>query len=385
MKTILILSYSPLDRDPRVRRQILALKNDYKIVAAGQTPPNISGVDFVSLNTKHDYRRLLLRIGSAVIGKSVRKLAASGHLEKAYWSPKHESIYQTVKRDHYDGIIANDVNMLPISIRIAKEKKIKVYFDAHEYPTRQNKKRNQDYKPLIYEWALKKYIQQPAIFTTVCEGLAKEYGAEFGRQPDIILNAPLLESLSPSKIDSGKIHLVHHGIAAPKRKIETLIELMPKLDSRFHLNLYLVDYNKSYLSHLKKLSKGSKKVTFHDPVKTELISKEINKHDIGIYMLNDDSFNMKYALPNKFFEFIQARLAIVIWPSPEMSKIIEAHKLGWVTKDRDIQAMASLLNNLNQQEISDAKSNSHDASKEFSSESSFSQIQNIARMITNDS
>jgi hypothetical protein len=27
------------------------------------------------------------------------------------------------------------------------------------------------------------------------------------------------------------------------------------------------------------------------------------------------------ALPNKFFEFIQARLAVAIWPSPEMSKI----------------------------------------------------------------
>ena len=69
MKEILILSYSPLDRDPRVRRQILALKNDYKIVAAGQTSPNICGVDFVSLNTKHDYRRLLLRMRSLVGGK----------------------------------------------------------------------------------------------------------------------------------------------------------------------------------------------------------------------------------------------------------------------------------------------------------------------------
>ena len=80
-------------------------------------------------------------------------------------------------------------------------------------------------------------------------------------------------------------------------------------------------------------------------------------------MLNDDSFNMKYALPNKFFEFIQVRLAIAIWPSPEMSVIIEEYGLGWVTKDRDIQTMASLLNNLSQKDISDAKLNSHDASK----------------------
>ena len=157
---------------------------------------------------------------------------------------------------------------------------------------------------------------------------------------------------------------------------------MQKLGRRFHLNLYLVDYNKSYLNHLKNLSKESKNITFHEPVKTEFISKEINKHDIGVYMLNDDSFNMKYALPNKFFEFIQARLAIAIWPSPEMSKIIDEHNLGWVTTDREVKSMASLLNNLSPKDIFDAKSNSHNASKKFSSEFSFSQIRNIASIIT---
>ncbi len=385
MKKILILSYSPLDRDPRVRRQILALKNDYMIVAAGQTSPNISGVDFVSLNTKHDYRRLLFRLGWMISGKSIRKLAFSGCLEKAYWDPKHESIYQKVKSINCDGIIANDVNMLPISIRIASEKNLKVYFDAHEYATKQNQEERRDYKSLIYEWALKNYIQQPASFTTVCEGLAKEYNSEFGRLPEIILNAPLLEDLSPSKVDPHKIDLVHHGIAAPKRKIETLIELMHKLDSRFHLNLYLVDYNKSYLSHLKYLSKDLDNITFKEPVKTELISKEINKYDIGIYMLNDDSFNMKYALPNKFFEFIQARLAIAIWPSPEMAKIIENNKLGWVTTSRDIQNMASLLNHLSEQDIFEAKLRSHDSSRAYSSDISFSQIKSIASIITKNS
>ena len=37
MKTVLIISYSPLHRDPRILRQIKALKQEYKIVTIGYT------------------------------------------------------------------------------------------------------------------------------------------------------------------------------------------------------------------------------------------------------------------------------------------------------------------------------------------------------------
>jgi hypothetical protein len=38
MKTVLIISYSPLHRDPRILRQIQALKDKYKIITIGYTP-----------------------------------------------------------------------------------------------------------------------------------------------------------------------------------------------------------------------------------------------------------------------------------------------------------------------------------------------------------
>ena len=45
-KNILIISYSPLHRDPRILRQIQALKDDYKIQTVGWTNPNVKDVDF---------------------------------------------------------------------------------------------------------------------------------------------------------------------------------------------------------------------------------------------------------------------------------------------------------------------------------------------------
>ncbi len=50
------------------------------------------------------------------------------------------------------------------------------------------------------------------------------------------------------------------------------------------------------------------------------ISDTISKYDIGLYMLQPNTFNQKWHCLIKFLNFIQARLAIAIWPSQEMVK-----------------------------------------------------------------
>ena len=87
-------------------------------------------------------------------------------------------------------------------------------------------------------------------------------------------------------------------------------------------------------------------------------------------------------LPNKYFEFIQARLAVAIWPSPEMAKVTEKHQLGWITRERSIDEMASLLNCLTREEIDLAKSNSDKCAEVYSSKISKKRLQSIARSIT---
>jgi hypothetical protein len=47
MKTILIISFTDLGRDPRVNRQIRFLKDDYNIIAAGTVEPAIDIVRYI--------------------------------------------------------------------------------------------------------------------------------------------------------------------------------------------------------------------------------------------------------------------------------------------------------------------------------------------------
>ena len=67
------------------------------------------------------------------------------------------------------------------------------------------------------------------------------------------------------------------------------------------------------------------------------------------------------ALPNKLFEFIQGRLAIAIWPSPEMARIVHEYKCGIVSEDFTIESIANRLNSLSVQDIMKFKQNSHTA------------------------
>ncbi|HSF55750.1 MAG TPA: hypothetical protein VLA71_18500, partial [Algoriphagus sp.] len=130
------------------------------------------------------------------------------------------------------------------------------------------------------------------------------------------------------------------------------------LDERFELKLMLLPTDLGYLNELKELAKD-KKTEFLPSVPTQEISAFINQFDIGLFILEPVNFNYANALPNKFFEFIQARLTIAIGPSPEMKKIVEAEQNGVVTQFFDEVEMARTLNALSMQEIQEMKEISH--------------------------
>lgn len=77
------------------------------------------------------------------------------------------------------------------------------------------------------------------------------------------------------------------------------------------------------------------------------------------------SFNVKHMMPNKLFEFVQARLAVAIGPSPDMKKFVEQQGVGIVAEDFSPRSMASALNSLSTADIIRFKQKSNEAAKQF--------------------
>jgi glycosyltransferase involved in cell wall biosynthesis len=142
---------------------------------------------------------------------------------------------------------------------------------------------------------------------------------------------------------------------------------MQFLDDRFELNLMLVG-DTDYIASLKQLAASHSNVNFLPPIGTKEIASFTNQFDVGIYSLPPTNFNNEHALPNKFFEYIQARLAIVIAPSPEMVRLVKQYELGVVAEDFSPRGMAHAIRGLTVEQIDQFKANASKHAYELSAE-----------------
>jgi hypothetical protein len=419
---ILILSYSDFDKDPRIIRQIEALKDQYELIQCGVAPNLRYPSRFVKINgythlkynvpeqlTFHlQYPTPLRKIISLVIGKpyyrwvfpTARELNRKREIKSfhtndygwRYWAGNAHvgspsKIVEIFGKEPIDVIIANDIDTLPIALGIAKRNKAKVLFDAHEYHPKEIEdnedwvRTEQPYKT----WLCKEYIPQVDCMTTVCEGIAQEYAKNFGVTPEVITNATSFYDLTPTITNEKHIKLIHHGICSPSRKIELMIEMMNYLDDRFSLDLILVHdiYTKAYYDKLIESVKHNKKIQFKPPVPTSEIPIHTNQYDIGVFILKPVNLNYHYALPNKFFEFVQARLAIAIAPSPEMTKYIQKYDVGIVAEDYTPQSLAAKLNALTHTQIMYYKQQAHQHAHELSADINKKRINTIVNRLLN--
>ena len=165
-------------------------------------------------------------------------------------------------------------------------------------------------------------------------------------------------------IDKNHIKIIHHGYASPDRCIEIMIETMDYVDNRFSLDLMLVaNWNLEYYEELKAMAQNRNNVRIIPPVAFEEIVPFSSKYDIGMFLVPPTTYNLQMCLPNKFFEFIQARLALAIGPSPEMAKYLTAYDLGIVAPNFTPQSMAKALNALTKEQILIYKENANKTAK----------------------
>ncbi len=266
--------------------------------------------------------------------------------------------------DTWSRLIVHDLQLLPLALRLAKG--APVYFDAREFYPKQNEESwlFRHFEMPVRQWLCEHYIPQCRAMFTVSNGLRQCYRESFGAEATLLRSVPNFAELAPTPLAEGRIRLVHHGVANANRGLDQLIKMTRLLDDRFSLDLYLTGRSAA-VSRLKQLASRFEKVTIHPPVPFEAIIPTLNAYDVGIAFYPPIALNLKYCLPNKFFEFIQARLAVVVGPSPDMAELIEEYAIGLVTDDFDFATLARQLNALDAAAISEAKARSHEAAQEL--------------------
>jgi len=371
---ILIISVSDLKNDPRVYRQISHLSGTHKVTCVGLGDPQLDGVTFHAIPASSPLP-IKLRTGVAMAFRRYGSLAET--------FPALQQLRPSISREPFDLVIANDTSAL--SFAFAVRGGAPVLFDAHEYAPREFElSRRWRLLSQGYQYYLcRAYLPQCAAMTTVCAGLADEYEREFGVRPDVITNAAPYHDISPRPTDPERIRIIHHGLAGEERRIEAMIETMDSVDRRFSLDLMLVkaEGGDAYYKHLQKMAADRPNVTLRDPVPMHRIVETIAEYDIGLFLLSPSNFNYYHALPNKLFEFVQARLAIAVGPSPEMARIVRDHDLGIVAPDFEPATMADNLNALTAEQIDHHKGQSHRHAHALSADGNMQKLNEIIASI----
>lgn len=365
MTRILSISFSPIHADSRVMRQVEVLREHGDVTTVGYGPAP-EGVE----------RHIRVPDWAASLPQTplgVARLALRAHRSVELTSPGEAAVLrETVSSGPYDLIVANDARALPLAFAAAGDgpDAPPVYADMHEWAAEE--------RATVFVWRVlvgpymehlsSTYLPRAAAVTSVSSGLAGLYSERYGIETEVVRNAADFQDLHPQPVDPDRIKLVHSGTADPERNILELIEASERLGDRFSLDLYLLEVPGGHLKVIKTRAAAASRVTVHDPVPPDTLPRVLNQYDLGVFLYPLRTLSHLYHLPNKFFDFVQARLGLVFSPAPEIDAHIGRYGIGIITRDTTADALVEALQNLTADDVTRFKAASDAAAQELSSE-----------------
>jgi hypothetical protein len=358
---ILCISFSDINRDSRVLRQleVLAELGDVTTVAYGEQPTGATE----HLRIDEDLPSLPQTPAGVLL------LALRRYDKVELTAPAIRDVLRLVGDRTFDLVVANEARAMAVGHHIAKG--VPVVADMHEWAP-EERAHVRSWRLLVkpfMTYQCRKYLPKMAAVTVLNDSIGKLYQEKFGVLPKTVRNAGPFRELQPGEVRDGSIKLVHSGGAVPGRNIEALIEAVRQLDPKFTLDLYLVPARDGgkYLNSLRELIGDEARITLHPPVRPDELVDTLHGYDVGLFSLPPLTPNHRLMLPNKIFDYVQARLVVVFAHAVETDRLITEYELGAIAPDASGQALRDVLAPMTEQQVRVFKQNSSTAAKVLNS------------------
>ncbi len=356
MKTVLIIAFTDAFANGRINRQIRCLREHYQVTVASLTDPYVPGVPVIPCRQE-------------LMGNSSKFVSAMellrGQYERHYWRIVAD-VQQKITHLQPDLIIANGIDTLPLALHIARTAGAKLLFDAPTYeidPPLDAHPRERLFTH-YRRYLCTTYIPQVDAMTTSSQGFAAHYAALLHITPEVVTDAPEDAACEPTlrPENQQQIRLVCYGPASRWYAYERLCALMDALDERFTLDMLLMPQGAAQHRYFKQLMKQVEKhprieLTYLIPQKMLFLISA--PYDIGVMLQKPASVNQRSLIPESFFAYLQARLALAVGPFTEMAPIVRDNDCGVVSSNFAPAALAQVLQPLDHRTINHYKQRSH--------------------------
>ncbi len=368
----LLISYSNIESDPRLRRQSGWLtQRGWKVDTLGLGPHPGPEVDrHFSLAEPGWW--VTSRFGQ-LVGYLV--LPAFLQFRLVLLSRIPRELFSRIRTGEYDLVVFNEYEFLPWAAhRGVFRGDAHVHVDMHEFrePRRRGKSRWGMLTGRYYRW-VRRHIGSPVFQSrsTVARGIAELYQEEFEFEPmAIVRNAPTFVAQSPSPVDEQNIRLLFHGMAAWARGFDEILGALAGLDARFNVTFMLTPPQPVIDALSRKIDDAglADRARIVPPSPMLEIAQRINEYDLEVIFYPPRSTNVRLALPNKAFEAVQGRLGLVIGRSPMLEDIVAQYGNGMIVDGWTADDLRDALNALTADDIRRMKAASDEAARTLNAE-----------------
>ena len=249
-----------------------------------------------------------------------------------------------------DLLLANDLDTLPANYLVSRIKRIPLVYDSHEYFTGVPELQDRKIIKGIWKWIEKRIFPNLKYIYTVSQSIADLYKEEYNREVKVVRNLsrgwkPMNKpSRSELGIAEGKRILILQGSGINiERGAEEAVEAMLYVENA----ILLIIGEGDVVNQLKKSVDQmdlSRKILFINKMPYAKLLEYTSLGDVGLTLDKDTNLNYRYSLPNKLFDYIQARVPVLASKLVEVEKIIRDYKIGELIDSHEPKHIAEKLN-----------------------------------------
>ena len=188
--------------------------------------------------------------------------------------------------------------------------------------------------------------------------------------------APYLDIQFEERSTPG-ISFLYHGKFDSKRGLENLVEASLNMNSEDSWTFMLTGDPREVKNFAEFARSRNPKICFNPPVPMRDVPGEISKFDVEVIYFEPVTQNLLYALPNKFFEAIQGRLAILSGPSPEIVRHVGALGNGECFDGWGSDLLADAIRKLDRNRVEAMRYHSHQAAAVLNAQTEGSKLRAI--------
>jgi len=246
-----------------------------------------------------------------------------------------------------DIVLSNDTDTLIPNFLIAKIRRKKLVFDAHElFP---EVPEVTDRKLVKAVWTSVENIIFPHLKNcyTVCQSIADYYNKRYGINMQVIPNFSYSEKEKPTpQLDfKGKKIILYQGAVNVGRGIEWVIDAMPLIENAVLVIIGKGDIYSQLKLKVREMNLNNKVIFVGKVNPTELPAYTCSAN-IGLCLLEPKGLSYYYSLPNRIFDFMAAGVPILATDFPEIANVVQTHCTGKVISHYEPAYLAETIQNM---------------------------------------